>query len=286
MGSFLFGLFCLLALIGLVIYTPYILIRGLAKPSKYIPDGNKKAFVVKILQVWGGGVVTFTIISAFLVPKQPNPSKQQAVVATPQVSTPTVASAIAQTKPTASQSPVKPNNKYDDIVVPYTQKTMPKLYADWGGEWIKKINAMMPQVVAKVATDPKCDSPELVDLADTKSTIKKEAVFFVDCKNGERFFVSQNDLSGNKPLKAESQQLEGEPHEYIQACRDNVQNTLQYPSSFDQEVLSTTARKMPSGNIEVIMPFNAKNGFGNEIPQTARCLITTDRKIEVTVVNR
>lgn len=175
---------------------------------------------------------------------------------------------------------------YSKIVVPYTKKNMPKLYASWGANWINKINNMMPKVVEKAAQNPKCDEPEMVDIADNRSIVKKEAVFFVDCKNGERLYISQNDLNANAIVKAESEQLEGEPSNYIQPCREAIQAKLQFPSSFDDELLSITARKMPSGNIEVIIPFTAKNGIGNELSYTGRCLITTRKEIEVSLENR
>lgn len=83
---------------------------------------------------------------------------------------------------------------YSDIVMPYTKKNMPKLYARWGDVWIKKINHMLPLAAAKAAQNPKCDIPEIVDISDQRSIVKKEAVFFVDCKNKERIYVSQKDL--------------------------------------------------------------------------------------------
>lgn len=57
-----------------------------------------------------------------------------------------------------------------------------------------KINKMMPLAVDKVALNPNCDEPDMIELSDNKSIVKREVVFFVDCKNKQRFYISQNDL--------------------------------------------------------------------------------------------
>lgn len=175
---------------------------------------------------------------------------------------------------------------YSHAAYEITEKGYPQTYARWGKKWIDDINRMMPLAVQRVAENPKCDAPSAADLSDNRSTVKQEAVFYVDCVNGERFYISQNELQNVSEVKAESDKLEGEPYQYIPACRKAVQSQLQYPSSFKDKPWSTIATKTMSGNIEVIMPFTAKNGFGSELPQTARCLITTQKDIEVTIVDR
>ena len=175
---------------------------------------------------------------------------------------------------------------YSHVAYEITENGYPQTYARWGKKWIDDINRMMPLAVQRVAENPKCDAPSAADLSDNRSTVKQEAVFYVDCVNGERFYISQNELQNVSEVKAESDKLEGEPYQYIPACRKAVQSQLQYPSSFKEKPWSTIATKTMSGNIEVIMPFTAKNGFGNELPQTARCLITTQKDIEVTIVDR
>lgn len=84
---------------------------------------------------------------------------------------------------------------YSDVVIPYTEKSYPKLYAAWGKEWVDDINTMLPAVVKIVSKNPQCDAPSIADLSDNRSIVRQEAVFFVDCVNGERFYISQKDLS-------------------------------------------------------------------------------------------
>lgn len=108
--------------------------------------------------------------------------------------TTSVAEVVKAESTTTEVQTKKPKIDYDKIVIPYTQDWTPKLYATWGKEWVDKINKMMPLAVDKVALNPNCDEPDMIELSDNKSVVKKEVVFFVDCKNKQRFYISQNDL--------------------------------------------------------------------------------------------
>lgn len=180
----------------------------------------------------------------------------------------------------------KPKADYSDVVYEITKDEYPKIYSTWGKEWIDKINNMMPLAVEAVAANTKCDSPEMIGLSENRSTPKKEAVFFVDCANYERFFVSQNELKEGTELHAESEVLAGDPSKYIEPCKDLIKAQLTYPSSFNGVFGGTNAFKGTSGNIVVEIDFTAKNGLGNEIPQSAKCLFTTSGTSEITLQDR
>lgn len=171
------------------------------------------------------------------------------------------------------------------VIYPYTKEEYPKLYAQWGEEWISDINLMLPKAAEKISKESKCDNVEIVEISTTKSKPKQEAVFFIDCSNGERFYVSQNDFDIESEMLAESEKL-GQPSNYIHSCRKAITAQLQYPSSFDDEILSISARKTRTGNIEIVIPFTAKNGLGMDIPQSGRCLVTTENKIELNITDR
>lgn len=174
---------------------------------------------------------------------------------------------------------------YSHIAIPYTEKSYPKLYAAWGKEWVDDINNMMPLVVQRVAANPKCDAPSIADLSDNRSTVRQEAAFFVDCENGERFYVNQNELTDTTQLEAESDMLSGKPSDYIESCRDMVKAQLNYPSSFDEE-LGTNSFKGSSGNMVVEISFTAQNALGADLPQAARCVFGTNGKNEAVITNR
>ena len=174
---------------------------------------------------------------------------------------------------------------YSHVVYEITEKGYPGTYAKWGKEWIDDINRMMPLAVQRVASNPKCDAPETADLSDNRSSPKQEAVFYVDCRNGERFYISQNELTDTTQIEAESEVLSGEPSDYIKPCQEMVKAQLNYPSSFDADI-GTSAFKGTSGNIVVEMSFTAKNALGAELPQAARCVFGTNGENEAVITNR
>lgn len=174
---------------------------------------------------------------------------------------------------------------YSHVAYEITENGFPKTYARWGKKWIDDINRMMPLAVQRVAENPRCDAPEAADLSDNRSSPKVEAVFYVDCSNGERFYVSQNELSNTTPIQAESDVLSGEPSEYIKPCQEMIEAQLNYPSSFNANI-GTNAFKGTSGNIVVEMSFTAKNALGAELPQAARCVFGTNGENEAVITNR
>ncbi len=171
---------------------------------------------------------------------------------------------------------------YSHLVVAITQQGFPKTYNAWGKKWIDEINATMPLAVNHIAKDPKCDEPVDVDLSNERSKPKKEAVFYVDCKNGERFYISQQELKDGKIVTAESDKL-ADAHKYIRPCVDAIKQQLNYPATFDEKTLSIRAYKGTSGNVVVEVPFTAKNGFGVEIENTGKCIIDTQNNSTVEI---
>lgn len=175
---------------------------------------------------------------------------------------------------------------YSDVAIPYTEKGYPKLYATWGEKWVDDINTMMPLVVKRVAANPKCDAPSVADLSDNRSIVKQEAVFFVDCVNGERFYISQNELNEETSVEAESDVLSGTPSQYIQPCRDMIKAQLSYPSTFNENIGAVNSFKGTSSNMVVEIDFTAKNAIGAELPQSARCVFGTNGENEAVITNR
>lgn len=175
----------------------------------------------------------------------------------------------------------EPTKDYSSLVVPITQDS-PKTYNAWGKKWIDDINNTMPVAINRIAKNDKCDEPVDVGLSIERSKPKEEAVFFVDCKNGERFYISQTELNNNAEVKAESEQL-ADAHEYIQMCKKAVKAQVNFPETFDEKTLSIHAYKGTSGNVVVEIPFVAKNAFGVEIENTGKCIIDTQNNATVEI---
>lgn len=176
----------------------------------------------------------------------------------------------------------EPNKDYSNLVVPITKDGYPKTYNAWGEKWIGDINNTMPVAINHIAKSDKCDEPVDIGLSDNRSKPKTEAVFYVDCKNGERFYVSQTELNNNAEVKAESEQL-ADAHEYIQMCKKAVKAQVNFPETFDEKTLSIRAYKGTSGNVVVEIPFVAKNAFGVEMENTGKCIIDTQNNATVEI---
>lgn len=144
----------------------------------------------------------------------------------------------------------------------------------WGDEWVKRINDAMPKAAQKVAKADECDYVEMVGLSDSRSTPRQSFSFYADCRNGRRFYVSDNDLKSEVAAVSNNAKTAAiVDAQAIAACEDAVKDQLHYPLSFDRHMLSTSVYRAPQGNVAVDFDFDAKNGFGAELPHHARCVI-------------
>lgn len=170
---------------------------------------------------------------------------------------------------------------------PYTQKVFPKLHQVWGAAGFDRINKLRIAAAKKASESKRCDYVEVVELSEMRSTPTSNPVVFVDCRNGERFYMSESDVDKG-PVQSQTQKgaAIGKAGA-IQRCTTAVQRKLQFPSSMDSSWFGTTARQAPTtGNWVVEYEFTAKNGFGIELPAKARCIIEADDRTEVTISNR
>ena len=117
-----------------------------------------------------------------------------------------------------------------------------------------------------------------------KAHQKKEAVFFVDCANGERFYVSQNDLANTQEIKSQTEKAISQS-EALDSCIQMVKANTKYPSSVNFKMLDSggfTAKT--TGNVVVTLGFEAKNSLGAEVSAKARCVFTPDGESEVNII--
>lgn len=154
---------------------------------------------------------------------------------------------------------------------------------EWGSTWIKRINEAMPKVAEKVAQSASCDYVDLVGLSD-RGKPRQKAVFYVDCRNGQRFYVNEDDLKSDEGVVSKNAKTAAiSDGNAIRACEDSVRSQLNFPSTFDRDILNTSVYRAPTGNIAVQFTFQAKNALGAELPQRARCVID-DTGIEPAVI--
>lgn len=166
----------------------------------------------------------------------------------------------------------------------YSKEGFPKTYAIWGDEWVAKFPEMERKVAQKIANaSNSCDAIEIVSLSDTRSLPKQEAVFFVDCSNGERFYVSQNELDITAPVKSQSEKAVSQDKAFDD-CMQMVKMNTKYPSSINFKILDTNGfTAKTTGNVVIILGFEAKNSLGAELPAKARCVFTPDGEKGITI---
>jgi hypothetical protein len=156
----------------------------------------------------------------------------------------------------------------------YTKDQYPKTFAKWGSAGVKKINALRKQAAYLVAANDACDHVDVSDLSDERSQPGKKIVIFVDCLNHQRFYLTEAEIvSGAKPVSKNQKTALISDVDALEACETQVKSVLQFPSSFDVSMLSMRVFRSEYGNIAVSFNFEAMNGFGNLIPQAARCVI-------------
>lgn len=182
----------------------------------------------------------------------------------------------------SDDSSPKPISEY--VYTKYTKDQFPRLYENWGEDWVIKIAELERQAVYKIASEHNsCDSIEMAALSENKSTPKKEAVFFIDCANGERFYVSQNDLGSDVEIRSQTEKAVNQSDAYDQ-CVEMVKLNAKYPSTVNFKMLDSNGfTAKTTGNVVINLSFDAKNSFGAELPAKARCVFTPDGEKEINI---
>lgn len=166
----------------------------------------------------------------------------------------------------------------------YTKATHPKIYAKWGAEGAKKIEAHQKLAADLIATSDRCDAVSIVGLSEQRSSPPSNIVVFVDCENGQRFYIGPNDLGS--PLKSEAERALNK-ESAISICRDSVRAAAKFPSSVNFSAFGTVAEtNKTTGGTSVYMDFESKNELGNLIPQRATCVFPVSGKPELRVGSR
>ena len=156
---------------------------------------------------------------------------------------------------------------------PMKKESYSKTYERWGATWFNKLNHMLPQAALIAADSSRCNKVGYVGLSDQRSTPKQNAVFFVDCENGERFYVSQKDIENNRAVasvkESTSKYSDGD---YIEACGNAAKRRATHPSTFSfSRVWDAAVHRTDNGRVVARVGCEAKNSFGLKIEMTATC---------------
>lgn len=150
------------------------------------------------------------------------------------------------------------------------KKSYPKLYASLGAKRMDALNKLIPEVGLRVAKSDTCDRVISISYSQHRSS-KSEAVFFADCANQERFYVSEDELSSQEPAVSVREAIfKHSDIAYRMNCEEEIKGRLQFPSTYDSELLGTKTRFTGTKYL-VRINFEAKNGFGNVLPYVGVC---------------
>lgn len=174
---------------------------------------------------------------------------------------------------------------YDSYVVsPYKPKSYPKLYKTWGNDWMKKINDLKTPAADYVSQQKGCDRVDVLDVSESKSTPKKNIVFFADCVNGARFYVSENDIKSKNKIQSQSEKSTLiSDFEAISMCETELKRKLIIPAAYNRKIFTSNVyRAQTTGNIVVNFDFEGMNSLGAKLPKSTRCVISNSN-IEITI---
>ena len=189
-------------------------------------------------------------------------------------------------KPAAAAIP--PEQKIaSGIVDVYTKARYPKLHKAWGDAGMKRINELKPKAALAVAAHQSCDRVEVIEISDSRSNPPKEAVFFVDCANKERFYVTEAEIASGKSSGSEREKMESRSAgEYLTECENRIKAQLKNPSSFDRARSDTETRLARTGSMIVRFPFTVQNDFGAKLDSRAECSFRSDGRTTATIARR
>lgn len=178
-------------------------------------------------------------------------------------------------QPAQPQPKVEPK-KIEDFIAPNAvevmkKKDFPKAYAKYGDKYISQVNKLAPEIAKYAAKQAQCDRVEMVTFSDSKSS-KQEKVWFVDCANKERLYISENQLKSGEAIKSNAQKAQEYDYDpLLETCAMLIQQSLNFPSTYDQAWMGLERGMSPNGTFWVRIPFSAKNAMGAKLPQVAEC---------------
>lgn len=150
----------------------------------------------------------------------------------------------------------------------------PQLAKKLGSAW-PRLQPSREAAAIRAASSEQCDYVEVAEASD-KST-KSNIVFFVDCRNGERLYVSEQDLKSKANSVFQSDKVIDQSTA-IEACSNAAKSMTTHPELANMHTWSGASfnANKSTGNALVTVDFEAKNLMGVEGKFTARCIFPAD----------
>ncbi len=156
----------------------------------------------------------------------------------------------------------------EGAVIPITRKSYPNTYEAWGERGIVRINALLRPAAEIVASSPGCDRLEVLELSTQRSEPPDKIVFFADCANGKRFYITEGEILAKRQVISENDKSFWlEEQQLIEICRHAITGRLQKTCSFGE----TTVYRAIAGRTVVTVEFRAENDLGRVSKGVAKC---------------
>ena len=159
----------------------------------------------------------------------------------------------------------------ESALIPYTKENGFEKTVKKYGPRLKEIEQYRKLAAEKVMASGKCDSVVASDLSTTKSSLKHLS-FWVDCNNGTRVYLDENEIKAGAPVVTQKEKAWTETNAMM-ACENAIKANATRPSTVDIHHFSGRSFYVaPTTQVAVMrLDFDAKNAFGEEDPFTAIC---------------
>jgi hypothetical protein len=139
---------------------------------------------------------------------------------------------------------------------------------------------------AKKALDSGCSRVESV-LFNRRESSLDNLVYLVHCSGGKRMTISSKDMRSSGVLLSDDEKAIGEPAAKKQ-CKALVTQNATHPESVNfHDIVGSSYYKAPnSGNVRVVMDFDAANSLGSKLEYRATCIFDVSGQSEVTIAKR
>jgi hypothetical protein len=208
------------------------------------------------------------------------------------------AAAISES-PGASIKPEEPVKAKEaiirhDAIFKISREGSPRTYKLWGAPAIDRINALFEPAAKIIAQTSECEELTTIELSNERSNPNnKEIVLFADCvdskKEYTRFYISEFEInSGTPPSSEKSLAAKVQTKPYVSDCYTRLKSRATFPSTFDAHAMGTrkSVSHVDSRQVEIVIPFEAKNSLGAMLPYSGRCSYNGETLTDVEITPR
>ena len=167
--------------------------------------------------------------------------------------------------------------KYPETAQGLKKAGFPKMLKKYGVKKIKEINRLLPIAAEKASYNPTMDEIVHVDISENRST-KNHFVFYVDAKNCNRIYLTEEELKSNKPVYSNQEKLKALLNQHELMCENIIKSQLTHPSTYSKSIMDSVSETQEYTNV-IRIAFSAKNSFNLEIKYVAVFRVNANSEI-------